>query len=143
MNRTRLWTLVFIVALIALAAGIAIAKDPARDPRLVLTDEGSEYIGTPQCIMCHSDKKDSFLGTKHALTLGNPKLPASVVGCEMCHGPGSEHMSNFTNEHGQRKINAFTGDVIDDFGGVGQQFADPGPAVPVLREFEQRRRTRE
>lgn len=106
------------VLVCAALAGIAVAKDPPKDPRTALADEGSEYIGATQCLMCHSDKKDGFLGTKHALSLGNPDLPASVVGCEMCHGPGSLHMSNFTNDHGERKINAFLGDTVEDFGSV-------------------------
>lgn len=117
MKRVREFLLGFI--LIALVAGgLAVAKDGAGDPRYALTDEGAEYLGTAQCLMCHSDYKEGYLKTKHALTLGNPDLPQSVVGCEMCHGPGGLHMSSFTNDPGERMIVNFKSKAGADFSAV-------------------------
>ncbi|MEP0813967.1 MAG: cytochrome c3 family protein [bacterium] len=118
MTRTRLLTMALAVAAVSLAAGLAVAKDPPPDPRILLAEEGAEYLGATQCLMCHSDYKVGYLGTKHALTLGKPDLPASVKGCEMCHGPGSLHMANFTNESGERKIVNFQGDTVETFSSV-------------------------
>jgi DmsE family decaheme c-type cytochrome len=107
-----------LICLLILAGTIALAAaegDKPADPRLALTEEGGEYIGTTQCLMCHTDMKDPYLGTKHALSLGNAELPPSVVGCEMCHGPGSLHMGSFTNDPGQRAIVNFKSDLKATF----------------------------
>ncbi len=48
----------------------------------VLTFE-ADYIGSDVCSMCHQDVFDTWSTTRHA----------PGIGCEMCHGPGSEHAS--------------------------------------------------
>lgn len=110
--------LLFLLLFALVAGGMSTAKDGKGDPRAALTDEGAEYLGATQCMMCHSDYKEGYLKTKHALTLGNTELPQSVVGCEMCHGPGSQHMSNFTNDPGERMIVNFQAKGGADFAAV-------------------------
>jgi DmsE family decaheme c-type cytochrome len=110
-----LLTLLWIAVPCLVIAAYAADADKSADPRNALVSEGAEYLGTTQCMMCHSDMKEPFLGTKHALSLGNPKLPPSVVGCEMCHGPGGLHMSNFTNDPGFRSIVDFKSNQSTSF----------------------------
>jgi len=53
-----------------------------------LVDVGSQY--DPECIECH------VIGLKYESGFKNEKSPKSLrnVGCEICHGPRSEHIKN-------------------------------------------------
>ncbi|HCJ66440.1 MAG TPA: hypothetical protein DHV62_03730 [Elusimicrobia bacterium] len=90
-----------------------------------------EYIGSTNCAVCHPAKYNSWLETKHSTT--NHKSASCVgchttgyivkstatatytegyVGCEACHGPGSEHQKVCGECHFGRegKINKHGGD---------------------------------
>ena len=101
------------VGLVAAACGVLIAAP----------SENAKYIGVDKCKMCHFDKHEAWSKTGHAMAFdlllnvaqeknaeclkchttgygkggytdetATPGLKA--VGCEACHGPGSEHMEN-------------------------------------------------
>ena len=54
---------------------------------------GATYVGTKECVQCHSDQTDHFAGSTHArLKLAGAKI--GDTGCEACHGPGSIHVAS-------------------------------------------------
>jgi predicted CXXCH cytochrome family protein len=89
-------------------------------------EKQAAYVGWSKCAACHSAINDSWKDTRHAKAIeslkktGQETLPACVkchvtafeldggfvdyeltpemagVQCEVCHGPGSEHMANPT-----------------------------------------------
>lgn len=46
----------------------------------------------PTCLQCHTSRVRPVLGTKNRY--GDPPFLENGVGCERCHGPGSEHASD-------------------------------------------------
>lgn len=57
-------------------------------PKAALVEElGAEYIGAASCLMCHEGYKEKYLGTLHALSLGEKYAPPSDTGCAACHDP--------------------------------------------------------
>jgi DmsE family decaheme c-type cytochrome len=67
----------------AIAAGaIAATATAAR------AQSANDYAGQDTCLTCHESQ--SYKGTAHALT-SSTRTPASLHGCESCHGPGKAH----------------------------------------------------
>ena len=92
------------------------------------SEPSATYVGWEKCAPCHSDISDSWQNTRHAKAIESLKkskqetLPACVkchvtgyekdggfidndltpemagVQCEVCHGPGSEHVSSPATE---------------------------------------------
>ena len=50
------------------------------------------YIGDKFCRICHADQAEWFLSGVHADTTISSGLDKGQMGCETCHGPGSEHV---------------------------------------------------
>ena len=46
----------------------------------------------PSCLWCHSSRVRPVLGTQNRY--GDPPFLENGIGCERCHGPGSEHIKN-------------------------------------------------
>ena len=46
----------------------------------------------PSCLQCHSSRVRPVLGTQNRY--GDPPFLENGVGCERCHGPGSEHVKD-------------------------------------------------
>lgn len=52
---------------------------------------GADFVGSKECVECHSDQTSHFATASHArLAISDPK--AGNTGCEACHGPGSLHV---------------------------------------------------
>jgi DmsE family decaheme c-type cytochrome len=109
----------FLLIIIILLAGIffpplAFGEGDVEDESSVVEEPAGEYIGTMTCIGCHSEMKEGFLKTRHALSLGDPDAMPAEQGCEQCHGGGSLHLGMIGNETGDRGIHRFTGDKADE-----------------------------
>lgn len=88
-------------AIAAFAAGVVLASfGPAYAGE-------PTYVGTETCVTCHDDKEASLQGTPHGQA-GFSKL--SPLGCEACHGPGSEHADDPDNEALQPKLANWSAD---------------------------------
>ncbi len=89
--------MIVVVGLFSVAAN---AQDPSSGERT--------YVGQQLCIACHRNENDHWSHTVHAkVFLTNPPNDMAARGCESCHGPGSEHM---TDPLSKSKIIAFTRD---------------------------------
>jgi DmsE family decaheme c-type cytochrome len=51
------------------------------------------YVGEATCLTCHDDKKQGYVGSPHARA-ADPRSPAAKQGCESCHGPGGNHVTD-------------------------------------------------
>lgn len=52
---------------------------------------GASFVGSSECAMCHEDITRDFAGATHARLVATDTDGTHPVGCESCHGPGSEH----------------------------------------------------
>lgn len=79
-----------------------------------IENEPPKYAGSDSCQPCHSDVYDAWKSSKHAslfkpppdspmecngchttqMNALNQTLEEGYVGCEACHGPGSDHINN-------------------------------------------------
>ncbi len=106
-----LGTAIFLTAVLFVLAGCGGSGGPVVTPPdtgpsvskaflalLPAGQTGATYVGATQCITCHSTKQgdaepvDSTMwaDTKHAQL---------SIGCEQCHGPGSKHNANPTEDN--------------------------------------------
>jgi DmsE family decaheme c-type cytochrome len=53
--------------------------------------QDAPFIGSAECLYCHTQLKDDFLNSAHARSLNDDKLPLDQQGCEACHGAGGAH----------------------------------------------------
>src|SRR3954468_4670074 len=51
------------------------------------------YVGADTCLACHDDTIHGFNDTLHGKA-SDPRTPAAAQGCETCHGPGSRHVDD-------------------------------------------------
>ncbi len=77
------------VLLILLFAG-CVSDDVSRKAAKVPTIPDSSYVGSQSCFGCHYEMESSFAKTIHG-RIADFEVVDSEMGCESCHGPGSEH----------------------------------------------------
>jgi len=57
------------------------------------SDPNATYVGSQVCMGCHFDKAEQFGKTPMGrVFLQNPRTAQEKLGCEACHGPGSDHV---------------------------------------------------
>jgi DmsE family decaheme c-type cytochrome len=81
------------IAALMVCWGQATAVKPAAQPAQAV--QSAQYIGEARCIECHGQENKHFSETLHAKIFRlNPKNDRERLGCEACHGPGSNHAKN-------------------------------------------------
>jgi DmsE family decaheme c-type cytochrome len=84
-------SLVFLILVFILSFSIASAKEGDKNP----AKADSEYVGAETCQGCHSKVYDQLAKTAMGtLFLKHPRTAAEKLGCETCHGSGTEHVSS-------------------------------------------------
>jgi predicted CXXCH cytochrome family protein len=77
-----LWGLVFISC-------VVVGRTALAPPKIA----GATFVGTKECIQCHSDQTEHFTTASHArIAIADAKVGAT--GCEACHGPASLHVKS-------------------------------------------------
>lgn len=51
------------------------------------------YVGEATCLTCHDEKKQGYFGSPHHRA-EDARTPAAKQGCESCHGPGGNHVTD-------------------------------------------------
>jgi DmsE family decaheme c-type cytochrome len=90
-----------LLALVTLAgavtlAGFAAAQGPpgSQDPpRGAGWEASADHVGDTTCAGCHEDILEAMQGRIHA-RIQSFEVQGRTVGCEGCHGPGSEHAAS-------------------------------------------------
>lgn len=91
--------ILFLICIGAVHPGSAETEDESAEPN-------REYLGQAVCEGCHRIETEHWTDTIHAdVFLRNPRTVLERRGCEACHGPGSDHLSDPTDGS---KIMAFT-----------------------------------
>ena len=84
-------TLVFLILVFLLCFSKAPAKE--ADQKAAKDKEG--YVGVEICQTCHQEVYDKLSKTPMGtLFLKHPRTAGEKLGCETCHGPGTEHVSS-------------------------------------------------
>jgi 2',3'-cyclic-nucleotide 2'-phosphodiesterase (5'-nucleotidase family) len=106
-------------------------KEELFDIEQVAPDSGGYYTGTDVCMQCHTIQHDTWNESKHAVAINalvssgqeynpecvgchvtgigytggfeRPDLTPDKAGvqCEMCHGPGGEHVKTYLEPYGE------------------------------------------
>lgn len=90
-NQSAAWLLMAALCLFGAATLPASADEPQK-----------EYVGAKECFSCHKDRKRSYLESAHGKAWSNnPQGELQQIGCEACHGSGTEHVK-IAGEQGTR-----------------------------------------
>jgi DmsE family decaheme c-type cytochrome len=111
---------VWLVALGGVRASttpMAGAAEPAKKTPIVMnTAQNSAqttatYVGEDTCLTCHDGQQKGYEGSPHH-EASDPRSPAAKQGCESCHGPGSEHITDPASKP-MRRFNKITPDEVN------------------------------
>ena len=84
-------TLVFLILVFLLYS----AKAPAKEEGKKAEKVNEEYAGVETCQTCHPKVYDQLAKTSMGtLFLKHPRTATEKLGCETCHGPGTEHVGS-------------------------------------------------
>jgi DmsE family decaheme c-type cytochrome len=92
-------------------------------------ETGATVIGQASCRACHTVESDHWSPTVHARLAQRPRNELEKLGCESCHGPGSEHLKDPSNP---QKIVAFTresGTSVEAMNGMCLECHAGGPRI--------------
>jgi DmsE family decaheme c-type cytochrome len=79
-------TLVFLL--------FSFSKAPAKEEDKKPAKAGPEYVGAETCQACHQKVYDMLAKTAMGtLFLKHPRTASQKLGCETCHGPGTDHVN--------------------------------------------------
>jgi DmsE family decaheme c-type cytochrome len=76
---------------------------PSAPPQAAAQAPPAEYVGQDTCLGCHDDRNKGLMGTTHGKA-AHPRSPAAAQGCESCHGPGSRHVEDPSDDTRIRKF---------------------------------------
>jgi DmsE family decaheme c-type cytochrome len=109
MNRQRFYLLsaafLFALACAAATADVQTAPQASTPSRQAATPPApqADYVGQDTCLACHEDQKAGISETMHG-RVAHPRSPAAAQGCESCHGPGSRHVEDPSDDSRIRKF---------------------------------------
>ena len=76
---------------------------PASPAKPAVQPPPAGYVGQDTCLGCHDDRAKGLTGTMHG-NAAHPRSPAAGRGCESCHGPGSRHIEDPSDDTSIRKF---------------------------------------
>ncbi len=76
---------------------------PAPQAPAAPADGPATLVGSETCLGCHDDSIKGFEQSLHGKA-ANPRAPAGAQGCESCHGPGSRHLEDPSDDTSIRKF---------------------------------------
>ena len=79
------------------------AQKPAASPTQKPGAPAATFVGADTCLACHEGMNKAIEGTPHGRT-ALPRSPAATQGCESCHGPGSRHIEDPSDNTSIRKF---------------------------------------
>lgn len=101
-----LLALVALVGAVALA-GLAAAQEPPGSQPAAGWEATADFVGDATCAGCHEETVGAMQGQIHG-RIRDFEVQGRTVGCEGCHGPGSEHVDS-TDPSMIRTFDAATG----------------------------------
>ena len=93
MRRIFIPPLIFVY--LVLISLLCFSKGPAKGEDKKAENAKEGYTGVEVCQTCHAQVYEQLTKTPMGtLFLNHPRTPAEKLGCETCHGPGTDHANS-------------------------------------------------